>query len=240
MNDDTINRLVAINYQFYQNLGESFSLTRQRIQPGVRRIISDLPITARVLDLGCGNGELSRELARRGFKGSYTGLDFSHPFLDEARQTSRSNMEYTFFDVDITQPGWDEFLGKQSFDVILMFAALHHIPGFKKRLEILCAARSHLNPMGSFIHSEWQFLNSPRLRARVLPWETVGLCETDVDLGDYLLDWRHAGYGLRYVHYFNIEELAYLASESGFQIVDTFYSDGHGGNLGLYQIWQIR
>jgi SAM-dependent methyltransferase len=240
MNDDTINRLVAINYQFYQNLSASFSSTRQRIQPGVRRIICDLPITARVLDLGCGNGALSRELASKGFKGSYTGLDFSHPLLDEATQIAQSDMECTFFDVDITKSGWDNVLGRQSFDIILMFAVLHHVPGDERRIEILCTARSHLTPTGSFIHSEWQFLNSPRLRARVLPWEKVGLCEADVEPGDYLLDWRHAGYGIRYVHHFNIEELARLASKSGFQIVDTFYSDGHGGNLGLYQTWQIR
>ena len=56
--------------------------------------------------------------------------------------------------------------------------------------------------------------------------------------GDYLLDWRRDGNGLRYVHHFNEEELAALASDSGFSVLETFNSDGESGNLGLYQVWR--
>ena len=91
---------------------------------------------------------------------------------------------------------------------------------------------------GRFIHSEWQFLNSPRLRERVQPWEKIGLLEDQVEAGDYLIDWRSGGHGLRYVHVFEPEELESLAADAGYQIVETFASDGDGGNLGLYQIWK--
>jgi len=37
-----------------------------------------------ILELGCGNGELARELATRGHRGPYLGLDFSLPLLREA------------------------------------------------------------------------------------------------------------------------------------------------------------
>jgi len=30
-----------------------------------------------------------------------------------------------------------------------------------------------------------------------------------------------------------------LADASGFHVADTFYSDGEGGRLGLYQIWEL-
>jgi hypothetical protein len=87
------------------------------------------------------------------------------------------------------------------------------------------------------MHSVWQFLNSPRLAVRVQPWEKVGLSVEQVDPGDYLLDWRHGGTGVRYVHHFSAEELAALAGETGYKILETFHSDGQAGRLGLYQIW---
>src|SRR5574341_200472 len=100
------------------------------------------------------------------------------------------------------------------------------------------AARKCLAAGGAFIHSEWQFLNSTRWRGRIQPWELIGLEAGEVDTGDTLLDWRSGGHGLRYVHHFNEDELANLAGGSGFQVSETFYSDGEGGRLGLYQVWK--
>ena len=71
-------------------------------------------------------------------------------------------------------------------------------------------------------------------------WERIGLTATDVDAGDYLLDWRRGGEELRYVHQFSEEELSALATESGFEVAETFYSDGEGGRLGLYQVWKKK
>ena len=64
------------------------------------------------------------------------------------------------------------------------------------------------------------------------------LAQADVDSGDYLLDWRRGGKGYRYVHHFSEDELSRLAKLSGFHVVESFYSDGATGNLGLYQIWK--
>jgi len=98
----------------------------------------------------------------------------------------------------------------------------------------------HLVSAGRFIHSEWQFLNSPRLRQRLQPWGRIGLAEEEVEAEDYLLDWRQGGYGLRYVHHFSLEELETLAHETSFAILETFLSDGAGGKLGLYQVWEYN
>ncbi len=43
---------------------------------------------------------------------------------------------------------------------------------------------------------------------------------------------------LRYVHHFDESELAELAKASGFEIIETFYSDGENKRLSLYQIWK--
>src|SRR6185503_13813811 len=77
-------RLIELNRDFYTRFGDSFSATRHRIQPGVRRVLETLNGDEDILDLGCGNGELARELTKRGHHGSYLGVDFSLPLLREA------------------------------------------------------------------------------------------------------------------------------------------------------------
>ena len=115
---------------------------------------------------------------------------------------------------------------------------LHHIPSAELRQQLVNKIKFLSAPGGQFIHSEWQLLNSPRLRERIQPWEKVGLEPNQVEEGDYLVDWRHGGQGLRYVHVFSEEELDSLARKSGFRIMESFRSDGEGGKLGLYQIWK--
>jgi SAM-dependent methyltransferase len=232
--------LLAINHQFYQTFALQFSATRQRLQPGVTRILETIPVSAQLLDLGCGNGELALTLAWRGHQGLYIGLDFSAQMLTEAgyRLTNISPGQFLFMETDISKPAWEEPLYDYRFDLVLAFAILHHIPGQELRRQILSKVRRLLKPEGKFVFSVWQFLGSPRLAQRIQSWEKVDLTAEAVDPGDYLLDWRHGGSGLRYVHHFTAEELENLAIETGFTLLDTFYSDGEGGKLGLYQSWR--
>ena len=212
-----------------------------RLQPGVQRILAELPPGARILDLGCGNGEFWRALQATGFQGSYVGLDFSAELLEIAagpQGTPPVSGTGAFIQADISAPDWETKLPADHFDVIVAFAVLHHIPSHDLRLGILQKIRTLLVSHGAFIHSEWQFLNSARLRKRVQPWGTIDLCDDELEDGDYLLDWRHGGYGLRYVHHFSEHELADLAHECGFQVTNAFQSDGEGGQLGLYQVWR--
>jgi tRNA (uracil-5-)-methyltransferase TRM9 len=232
-------RLIELNRQFYTDFGASFSATRGRIQPGVRRIIDSLDGDETILDLGCGNGELARTLARNGHRGAYLGLDFSLPLLTDAESVPEG-FPAEFREVDLTKLSAfsDQLSAKEGWSVITAFAALHHIPSHEIRLNILKTVHGLLAEDGCFIHSNWQFLNSPRLRQRVRKWREAGLTEAEVDANDYLLDWRSGGAGLRYVHHFSEDELAALAESSGFSIIETFYSDGKEGNLAIYQIWK--
>ncbi|HSB67692.1 MAG TPA: class I SAM-dependent methyltransferase [Anaerolineales bacterium] len=236
MNPTTISRLLELNRQFYQTFALPFSATRQRLQPGVLKILEQINPEDDLLDLGCGNGELAHELARCGHAGSYTGLDFSPPLLGEASLGQPSN--FRFILADLSGAHWDADLTANQFDAILAFAVLHHLPGIELRSSLLRKVRSLLKPGGRFIHSEWQFLNSPRLAARVQPWKAIELADEEVDPGDYLLDWRQGGTGLRYVHLFSEQELVELAAQVGFQVAESFLSDGETHNLGMYQVWK--
>ena len=237
MNSSTAARLIELNRDFYTRFGDSFSATRQRIQPGVRRVLETLKGDENILDLGCGNGELARVLAQRNHNGSYLGVDFSLPLLRDA-ESIPEGFSATFQQADLTALENSSFIiHHSSFDIVFSFAALHHIPSRELRLNILNTVHELLKPDGFFIHSNWQFLNSEKLKARIQPWDVAAISESEVDAGDYLLDWRSGGAGLRYVHHYNEVELKELAEETGFHIQDVFYSDGETGNLGLYQVW---
>lgn len=233
-------RLIEINRDFYSRFGDSFSATRRRIQPGVRRVMQMLHGDESILDLGCGNGEFARELAIRGHHGPYLGVDFSLPLLRDA-ELQTEGFSARFMEADLSELGSNRTLMESGkWDLVTAFAVLHHIPSEKLRLGILHTVRGLMAENGRFIHSNWQFLNSEKLKARIKPWAAASIQEADVDPGDYLLDWRSGGEGLRYVHHFDEAELSALAKAAGFQVQDTFYSDGESGNLGLYQVWTLR
>ena len=117
MDPAVFQRLIALNAQFYQTFARPFSDTRQRLQPGVVRLLKDLPSAVRILDLGCGNGELARWLRQAGFRGDYLGLDFSPDLLEVARAGSFAPLPadsgspepetIRFAQADLTSPDWD-------------------------------------------------------------------------------------------------------------------------------------
>ena len=238
MNSATAAYLIEINREFYSRFGDSFSATRHRIQPGMRRLLGKLKGDESILDLGCGNGEQARELAKRGHRGAYLGVDFSLPLLRDA-ELQPDGFSARFLEMDLTK--LSALSGQLSVEggwpVITAFAVLHHIPSRELRLEIMRVVNQLLQKDGLLLHSNWQFLNSEKLKTRIQDWEIVSLSVSQVDPADYLLDWRSGGRGLRYVHHFDERELEELAAASHFQIIDTFYSDGETGNLGLYQVW---
>lgn len=238
MDKKTADLLLNLNRKFYQTFALQFSSTRQNLQPGVIRILDEISSRASILDLGCGNGELAKELSNRDHRGTYLGLDSNSNFLLFAERKMPQETSFRFIERDLADPGWDQELPINRFDVVFAFAVLHHIPGQQLRNQLLHQIRDLLLPNGLFFHSEWQFLNSPRLRARIQPWDSIDLESLQVDPGDFLIDWRHGGQGLRYVHHFELEELKALAQDSGFAVLESFNSDGEGGKLGLYQKWK--
>ena len=236
MDSVTAQRLLTINREFYNRFGDSFSATRQRLQPGVKKILDSIQEDVSVLDLGCGNGHFLHEISKRGHKQPLLGVDFSLPLLRNAE--SAPGVEFREVDLSKLSAFSDQLLAvRGQWSVVTMFATLHHIPSTEMRLDILKTVKKLIKPSGKFILSNWQFLNSEKLKSRIQAWDRVGINEADVDEGDYLLDWRSGGEGLRYAHQFSAEELLGLAEQAEMRVIDSFLSDGDGGNLGLYQIW---
>ncbi len=239
MNEATLERLISLNRRFYTDHGHDFSETRRRLQPGVLRLLDQLHDDESILDLGCGNGELARTLSRRGHRGHYLGVDFSLPLLNEARRQD-FGFPATFVRADLAELSMtdDALPVAGGWSVVTAFAVLHHLPGYDLRVALVRNVYDLLKKGGLFLHSNWQFLSSPRLKARVQPWEGAGLAPEQVDDNDYLLDWKLGRRGLRYIHYFDEEELADMAHAAKFDVIETFYSDGENKRLSIYQVWR--
>lgn len=251
MEKQIIEKINSINEEFYRSFAKSFSASRGRIQPGVARLLDQNAKSGNWLDIGCGNGTLARALIERGYNGRYFGVDLSPELIEEARQLTAVTQHSTdisidFQCVDLNQPQWVQAIHSKDWDTISAFAVLHHIPSFDQRSALCKQIRELLAPNQPFYLSTWQLQNSPRLFARVKPWQTIGIHNDEVEDGDVLMDWR-AGQdqkkptgALRYVHIFKEDELTRLAQAAGFKITETFYSDGKEGNLALYQTWLIK
>lgn len=71
--------------------------------------------SAEILDVPCGNGRLSIDLARRGF--TLTGVDIATEFLDEAKQRSNeSGLTISWYELEMRALPWkSEFAGAFCF-----------------------------------------------------------------------------------------------------------------------------
>jgi 2-polyprenyl-3-methyl-5-hydroxy-6-metoxy-1,4-benzoquinol methylase len=269
MDRETVERLLALNRTFYACFAQSFADSRPASDPALVSILPYIPqgtkepgneVTRnrvarnrgctrfppqlKVLDVGCGNGRLATLLDRERPGATYVGVDAT-PELVEIARTRAAQLETVaahFFVADVTQPGWSGELPGAPFDCAIALAVLHHIPSFELRAEIVRQMAGVLKPSGRLILSTWQFLASERLRRKIVPWAEVGIAEERLEAGDYLLDWKRGGIGLRYCHLVDETEVRRLAAEGNadkehpLRVCETFRAGGREGNLGLFAV----
>ncbi len=236
MEESVRQRLLDLNATFYRAFGRAYAEKRGRLQPGVARLLPRVPPDARVLDAGCGHGLVARALATLGFRGQYVGVEASPSLLRLARERAPAQVQAHFVPGDLSANTWPA-AAAGPFDVLLLFAVLHHLPGREVRRQVLRHLRERAaGPQAWLGLSVWNFRRSTRLRAREQPWERLGLNAAQVEPGDALLDWRHGGQGLRYVHHYLPATLTADLQAAGWQVQEMFLADGEGQRLGLYAV----
>ena len=238
MDKQTIEKLLALNHQFYATFAQPFAASRSLSDPALTSILPHIPQRARILDLGCGNGRLALLLDQERPGATYLGVDAVPELIDIARAQAGqlATVPARFHVADVARPGWSDNLGATPFDRVVILAVLHHIPSFYLRAQILREAAHLLAPDGCLILSTWQFLDSARLRRKIVDWAEASIAETSLEPGDYLLDWKRAGRGLRYCHLVDETEVERLAAESGLRVRETFRAGGREGNLSLFAV----
>ena len=143
MDEKTVQRLLALNRQFYDEFADPFAESRGFEQPGLRRALDVLPATGRLLDVGCGNGRLAHVLASADRSVDYLGIDSSVRLLEIARRQAASlrSVQAEFLAVDVTEPSWASLLPAGRFQSVAVLAVLHHLPGWQSRSDLLAALR---------------------------------------------------------------------------------------------------
>jgi ubiquinone/menaquinone biosynthesis C-methylase UbiE len=84
---DVIENFDAESRRWERHYGSTGSMT-PRLQAFATALSRRVPRSARVLDFGCGTGNLARELSRLGWQ--VTGADVSHGMIDHARRADPS------------------------------------------------------------------------------------------------------------------------------------------------------
>lgn len=230
MDSATAAALDAITREFYEVVAPEFSASRGRINPGIVESFEGLEGVSTVLDAGCGDGRVglawaAGELPIPWSGGCrYAGLERARALLD-ARAPWPEGIEA--FEGDLLGGPWPA----GPFDVVVCFAALHHIPGRRARREVLSRCADALAPTATWVASVWQFLHLDRFRRRIVDWAEVGLDPARLDPGDQLLDWRRGPRALRYVHHYEPAELIEDCEAAGL-VVDRQWTSDEG--LGLY------
>lgn len=235
MRPEIIQRLIAINREFYTTFASAFSETRSSAQTRLDRIVAYIDDAGKVLDIGCGNGRLAERLEREGKRLAYVGVDASPDLIAiaSARKRDLQNVAAEFFVGDITHPNWNIQFERASFDIAVALAVLHHVPSFDLRVAVLRDIHALLKPDSRLILSNWAFDRNERQRKRIVAWQSAGFDERDLEEGDALLVWKRGGAGYRYCHLITKEEMIQLAEASGFQVVKQFYADAE---LNLYSV----
>tara|TARA_B100000768_G_scaffold53639_1_gene52138 strand:- start:815 stop:1525 length:711 start_codon:yes stop_codon:yes gene_type:complete len=116
---DTLDKLETIN----RLLGGNSATLK-----GVKKILlkSSKTKTITIVDLGCGHGDILRDVAKFGRKNSYKfkliGIDANNAAIDYAKSLSKDYPELSFETIDI----FSEDFKKQTYDVVLCTLFLHH------------------------------------------------------------------------------------------------------------------
>lgn len=245
MSPATQQQLLALNRDFYATVAEPFDATRAGLPvgwQGLRAWLPPMPSNRplQVLDVGCGNGRWARALAEWDIVCAYTGVDADARLLQLAAENTQSlaTVQSVFRQADFTTPDWPAtlHLSPASFDLVVCLAALHHVPGYRLRVQVVQRLAALLAPLGVLIFSHWQFLQTQRFVRKQIAWQTIGLTSADIEPRDALLPWQQGGYAVRYVHQIDEGETAALAHEAGLSVLTTFYADGKEGNLNLYAV----
>ena len=131
--------------EYYPEVYAHLEASTSKEIDGVTKMLGLKP-KKKILDLCCGYGRHSLELARRGFK--VTGYDLSSCFLDRARKEADTlKLKIRFVRGDMRALPF-----KKEFDAVInLFTSFGYFPNEKEDLQVLKGIKAALKEKGTFL-----------------------------------------------------------------------------------------
>ena len=251
----TAERLTRITSEFYTQQAQSFSVTRQAPWQGWQKCLEAMPQLLAgekpsVLDVGCGNLRFARFLCGEAgiVPAKYFAVDNCRPLV-ESGDVDEQVSDLAFIELDVIKSLLDNTLSSEltvsACDLVVAFGFLHHVPGAKKRLQLLRTLLEKTKPGGFVCVSFWQFMNNQKLADKAYETtdqglQALGIDASELEKNDYLIGWQGKAETWRYCHHFSQEELDKLLVSLGsdVQVCEQFSADGKENNLNRYVILQ--
>ncbi|HEY5946560.1 MAG TPA: class I SAM-dependent methyltransferase, partial [Kofleriaceae bacterium] len=105
----------------FDRIADHSSAGADRVEAAAQRLLSEVPLRSRVLEIGCGTGTFARELAsKRGAR--ITAIDLAPRMIDVARVRTNANLGIEYRVADFME------LSPRGFDVVVAINTLHHLP----------------------------------------------------------------------------------------------------------------
>lgn len=129
---------MAVNYEFD---GDKYKEASKPQKKWGKTLISQLNLSGNevILDLGCGDGVLTAQLANLVPQGSVLGIDASRGMIATASQLQQDNLHFQLLDITLM-----DF--HNEFDLVFSNAALHWI---KDHAQLLAKTYNSLKPGGT-------------------------------------------------------------------------------------------
>lgn len=238
MTQKTATKLNSLNRSFYKITADSFDRTRSYYWQGWTQLKEILDnekfIPSNVVDIGCGNArflDFLNEVYDKPAK--YAGIDFSKDLLDKAKEKHKAQ-NARFLELDIVTKDISSELSTREFDLTVVFGVMHHIPRQTNRINL---AKKLVNiTQGYLVLTFWQFADKERYSKRFIDWSNVNLEQSDVEPGDYLLDWQKENLAYRYCHYWSDKEIEQMVKMLDLQVVASYKADSKTNDMNHYLI----
>ncbi|NCF75333.1 MAG: methyltransferase domain-containing protein [Xanthomonadaceae bacterium] len=255
MDKQTVEKIIALNKNSYEEIAEHFSITRNYIWKDLKNLVEYMysyykiiptPFSKReaikVLDVGCGNGRLFEELENKNIK--YFGIDYCEKLIDIARnryKNSASRAQFAIFDID-NMP-----FGRNRFDTIFAVAVINHIPSKESQKKVLTKLYQILKPGGIFLMTNWNLwnfnskknvfnYNFKKWKMSDKKWkEKYGIDKKEFKFKNIITEWKTGEKSSPLYYYvFTKQEIDKLMKEVGFKILNSYYSK-NGEKTGRFQ-----
>jgi ubiquinone/menaquinone biosynthesis C-methylase UbiE len=209
----------------YDAIAVDFSRTRSKMWPEVARYAAMVPDGAKVLDLGCGNGRLYQEFAGRaiGSQVDYHGIDVSAGLITEAKRLHPEATEKFAVGTAVYLS-----FANEEFDQVFSIAVWHHLPSNEVRMKALQEVARVLKSGGTLVLTSWNLWQPKYWTKHLMGIQKLFTRPGHYEFGDIDIPWEDGTKFMRYCHAYSLCQLRRLLQQSGFSVLELYYSDASG------------